>query len=252
MLQKIITLANFKGGIGKSTSTASIGACLAMKGYKVLMVDLDGQSNLTLYYVQNADNLETSIFDTLIHDASLPIINVKPNLDIVPSSLEMASAEIAMTNMLARELLLTRALASVKSHYDFILIDCPPSLGIVTTNAFLAADEILVPMTPELLPLKGMKMLDSFVSSLQVIKPTVKLNGVFITRYNHRKLNKVVAEALKNRYADITFHTIIRENISLAESAGSGQSIFEYEPNSNGAKDYLELTEEILRQFNIS
>ncbi|EFI71949.1 MULTISPECIES: ParA family protein [Segatella] len=251
MLQKIITLANFKGGIGKSTSTASIGACLAMKGYKVLLVDLDGQSNLTLYYVQNADNLETSIFDTLIHDASLPIINVKPNLDIVPSSLEMASAEIAMTNMLARELLLTRALTSVKSHYDFILIDCPPSLGIVTTNAFLAADEILVPMTPELLPLKGMKMLDSFVSSLQVIKPSVKLNGVFITRYNHRKLNKVVAEALKNRYADITFHTIIRENISLAESAGSGKSIFEYEPNSNGAKDYLELTNELINHLNI-
>lgn len=94
MLQKIITLANFKGGIGKSTSTASIGACLAMKGYKVLLVDLDGQSNLTLYYVQNADNLETSIFDTLIHDASLPIINVKPNLDIVPSSLKWQAQKL--------------------------------------------------------------------------------------------------------------------------------------------------------------
>lgn len=134
-------------------------------------------------------------------------------------------------------------------NYDFILIDCPPSLGIVTTNAFIAADEILVPMTPELLPLKGMKMLDSFVSSLKVVRPSVKLSGVFITRYNHRKLNKAVSEALKKRYADITFKTIIRENISIAESAGSGQSIFEYEPNSNGAKDYLELTEEILRQL---
>lgn len=251
MLQKIITLANFKGGVGKSTSTASIGGCLAMKGYKVLLVDLDGQSNLTLYYVLDADNLETSIFDTLINDEALPIINVKPNLDIVPSSLEMASAEIAMTNILAREQLLSRALSKVRKNYDFILIDCPPSLGIVTTNAFLAADEILVPMTPELLPLKGMKMLDSFVSSLQVIKPSVKLNGVFITRFNHRKLNKVVAEALKNRYQSITFHTTIRENISLAESAGSGQSIFEYEPNSNGAKDYLELTEEILKTHNL-
>lgn len=251
MLQKIIALANFKGGVGKSTSTASIGACLAMKGYKVLLVDLDGQSNLTLYYILEADNLETSIFDTLINDEALPIINVKPNLDIVPSSLEMASAEIAMTNMLVREQQLTRALGKVKELYDFILIDCPPSLGIVTTNAFLAADEILVPMTPELLPLKGMKMLDSFVSSLQVIKPSVKLNGVFITRFNHRKLNKVVADALKKRYETITFKTTIRENISLAESAGSGQSIFEYEPNSNGAKDYLELTEEILKHHNL-
>ena len=228
MLHKVITLANFKGGVGKSTSTAAIGACLAMKGYKVLLVD------------------------TLVSGKAIPIINVKPNLDIVPSSLEMSSAEIAMTNTLAREQVLSRALSDVKVNYDFILIDCPPSLGIVTTNAFIAADEILVPMTPELLPLKGMKMLDSFVSSLKVVRPSVKLSGVFITRYNHRKLNKAVSEALKKRYADITFKTIIRENISIAESAGSGQSIFEYEPNSNGAKDYLELTEEILRQFNIS
>lgn len=252
MLHKVITLANFKGGVGKSTSTAAIGACLAMKGYKVLMVDLDGQSNLTLYYIPNADIIEDSIFDTLVSGKAIPIINVKPNLDIVPSSLEMSSAEIAMTNTLAREQVLSRALSDVKVNYDFILIDCPPSLGIVTTNAFIAADEILVPMTPELLPLKGMKMLDSFVSSLKVVRPSVKLSGVFITRYNHRKLNKAVSEALKKRYADITFKTIIRENISIAESAGSGQSIFEYEPNSNGAKDYLELTEEILRQFNIS
>ena len=248
MLQKVITLANFKGGIGKSTSTASIGACLAMKGYKVLLVDLDGQSNLTLYYAPDADNLESSIFDTLINGDALPVINVKPNLDIVPSSLEMASAEIAMTNMLAREQLLTRALACVKSLYDFVLIDCPPSLGIVTTNAFLAADEILVPMTPELLPLKGMRMLDSFVSTLQVVKPSLCLNGVFITRFNHRKLNKVVEGAVKQRYKDIIMFTRIRENIAVAESAGSGNSIFEYDPLCNGAKDYRALTEEIINQ----
>lgn len=250
MNEKIITLANFKGGVGKSTSAAAIGACLAKKGFRTLLVDLDGQSNLTLYYIPDAENLETSIYDTLIHGMALPIVNVKPNLDVVPSSLEMASAEIALTNMLAREQLLGRALATVKDQYDFILIDCPPSLGIVTTNAFLAADRILVPMTPELLPLKGMRMLDSFVESLQIIKPSVRLDGVFITRYNHRKLNKVVADALKQRYADITCKTVIRENISLAEAAGSGMSIFEYEPTSNGAQDYLALTEEILTQSN--
>ncbi|MDO4497291.1 MAG: ParA family protein [Bacteroidales bacterium] len=249
MLQKVITLANFKGGVGKSTSAASIGACLAMKGYKTLLVDLDGQSNLTLYYILHAESLETSIYDALIHGETLPIFNVKPNLDIVPSSLEMASAEIAMSNMLAREQQLTRILEPVKKQYDFVLIDCPPSLGIVTTNAFLAADQILVPMTPELLPLKGMRMLDSFVESLKVVKPSVCLDGVFITRFNHRKLNKVVAEALKERYASITCSTVIRENIALAEAAGSGNSIFEYEPNSNGAQDYLALTEEIVHKI---
>ena len=125
MLQRIITLANYKGGVGKSTSTASIGACLASKGFKVLLIDLDGQSNLTLYYILQADNLETTIFDTLVHGDPLTIINVKPNLDIVPSSLEMATAEIAMTNLLAREQRLMRALNDVKDRYDYIRIDCP-------------------------------------------------------------------------------------------------------------------------------
>lgn len=158
----------------------------------------------------------------------------------------MASAEIALTNLLAREQLLSRLLEPVKQNYDYILIDCPPSLGIVTTNAFLAADEIIVPMTPELLPLKGMRMLDSFVSTLQRVKPNLRLGGVFIARFNHRKLNKVVEQAVKSRYETITMQTRIRENIALAESAGSGHSIFEYDPQSNGAKDYQALTEEII------
>ncbi len=157
----------------------------------------------------------------------------------------MASAEIALTNLLAREQLLTNLLEPIKENYDYILIDCPPSLGIVTTNAFLAADEIIVPMTPELLPLKGMRMLDSFILSLQKIKPSLHLSGVFIARYNHRKLNKVVEQAVKDSY-NIIMNTRIRENIALAESAGSGMSIFEYVPQSNGAADYLALTEEIL------
>lgn len=248
MIQKIITICNAKGGVGKTTSTASIGACMALMGKKVLLIDLDGQANLTLYYIPNDSEIEVSIFDSLISGEPLPIINVKENLDIVPSSLEMASAEIALTNLLAREQILSRLLDDVKQDYDYILIDCPPSLGIVTTNAFLAADEILVPMTPELLPLKGMRMLDSFITSLQKVKPSIHLSGGFTTRFNHRKLNKAVENVVRNRYQDITLQSRIRENIALAESAGSGNSIFEYDPNSNGAKDYQALTEEIMNR----
>lgn len=248
MIQKIITICNAKGGVGKTTSTASIGACMALMGKKVLLIDLDGQANLTLYYIPNDSEIEVSIFDSLISGEPLPIINVKENLDIVPSSLEMASAEIALTNLLAREQILSRLLDDVKQDYDYILIDCPPSLGIVTTNAFLAADEILVPMTPELLPLKGMRMLDSFITSLQKVKPSIHLSGVFTTRFNHLKLNKAVENVVRNRYQDITLQSRIRENIALAESAGSGNSIFEYDPNSNGAKDYQALTEEIMNR----
>ena len=246
MSLKIITLANYKGGVSKTSSTASIGACMARMGKKVLLIDLDGQANLTMYFIPNEEDNGASIFDSLVNNVPLPVKHIKENLDLVPSSLEMASAEIAMTNLLAREQLLSRLLEPVKQNYDYILMDCPPSLGIVTTNAFLAADEIIVPMTPELLPLKGMRLLDAFVTSLQRIKPSLRLGGVFIARYNHRKLNKAVEEAVKSRYEAITFKTRIRENIALAESAGSGKSIFEYGPQSNGAKDYQALTEEII------
>ena len=246
MSLKIITLANHKGGVSKTTSTASIGACMARMGKKVLLIDLDGQANLTLYFIPDEDEIDTSIFDSLVSGVSLPVKHIRENLDLVPSSLEMASAEIALTNLLAREQLLSRLLEPVKQNYDYILIDCPPSLGIVTTNAFLAADEIIVPMTPELLPLKGMRMLDAFVTTLQRVKPSLRLAGVFIARFNHRKLNKAVEQAVKSRYEAITMKTRIRENITLAESAGSGKSFFEYDPQSNGAKDYQALTEEIM------
>ena len=248
MSAKIITLANYKGGVSKTTSTASIGACLAMKGKKVLLIDLDGQANLTLYYVPNENDIDLCVFDSLVSGEPLPIRNIRENLDLVPSSLEMASAEIALTNLIAREQLLGKLLSEVKDRYDYILIDCPPSLGIVTTNAFLAADEIFVPMTPELLPLKGMRMLDNFISTLQRVKPSVCLKGVFTTRFNHRNLNKAVENAVRTRYKDIMLNTRIRENIALAESAGSGNSIFEYDADSNGAKDYRALTEEIMNR----
>ena len=245
-MTRIIAIANHKGGVGKTTSAASIGSCLAGKGFRTLLVDLDGQANLTSYFLPEEDEDRNSVFDSLVNNTSLPIYNIKENLDMVPSSLEMAGAEVSMTNIVAREQLLNIALKPVKANYDYILIDCPPSLGIVTTNAFLAATEILVPMTPELLPLKGMSMLESFVESLRRVKPELKINGVFITRFNNRKLNKVVETALKERYSEITYQTKIRENIAVAESAGSGSSIFEYDTESNGAKDYAALTEEII------
>lgn len=246
---KVITFANFKGGVGKTTSTASVGDCLARMGYKVLLIDLDGQTNLTSIFVKDEDIIEESVYDSLASESPLPVIQIKENLSIVPSSIEMAMAEITLSGKMSREHILSRLLTPVRDAYDYILIDCPPSLGIVTTNAVVAADLVLVPMLSELLPLKGMDMLDSFVSQLgKVVKPSIAINGVFITRFNNRKLNKAVEGAVRTRYANVTFDTVIRENITVSESAGGG-GVFDYDPHSRGAEDYRKLTEEIIRRY---
>ena len=247
-MTRIISFANHKGGVGKTTSTAAVGSCLAEAGYKTLLIDLDGQQNLTSHYL-GEDDERLSVFDSLVKGVALPVVPVKDNLSLVPSSLEMAGAEISMVNMIAREQVLRSLLEPVKGQYDYILLDCPPSLGIITTNAVLASTDILVPMTPELLPLKGMRMLDDFISSLKRVKPDVQISGIFLTRYNNRKLNRAVDEAIAQFYSGVAFETRIRENTTVAESAGAGGSVIDYDPTSNGAQDYRKLTTEILQRL---
>lgn len=243
-----ITIANHKGGVGKTTSTASIGAALAILGKKVLLVDLDAQQNLSYTLTQEEDP-DGSIYDALVKGSSLPIVKVKENLDLVPSSLELARAEIDMASMIAREAILKTLLHGVKDKYDYILIDCPPSLGIITTNALVASDKLYIPLTAEALPLKGLNMLDDVVREVKRrVNPSLEIGAVFITRYNNRNLNKEVVKMIECRYRDKVMATKIRENIALAEMPLSGKSIFEYDPKSNGAKDYMDLAKEIVKR----
>ena len=245
MIAKNITIAigNQKGGVGKTTSTACIGAALVLRGKRVLLVDLDAQQNLTFTLTQNEDP-ETSIYDTLVKDQPLPIIPIRENLDLVPASLDLARAEIDMATMMVREGILKSYLDEQKEKYDYILLDCSPSLGIVTTNALVAADKLYIPLTAEALPLKG---LDDIVREVKRrVNPMLELGGVFFTRFNNRKLNKEVISMVEKRYGEKVFQTKIRENISIAEMPLSGQTIFEYEPKSNGAADYQTLTDEII------
>lgn len=248
MKRKCITIAisNQKGGVGKTSSTACIGAALALQGKRILLVDLDAQQNLTFTLTQNEDP-ETSIYDALVKDKPLPIVPIRKNLDLVPASLDLARAEIDMATMMAREGILKSHLDGQKEKYDYILMDCSPSLGIVTTNALVAADKLYIPLTAEALPLKGLTMLDDIVSEVKRrVNPKLELGGVFFTRFNNRKLNKEVMNMVKNRYGDKVFQTKIRENIAIAEMPLSGQTLFEYDPKSNGAADYKTLTEEII------
>lgn len=245
-MAKIIAIANHKGGVGKTTSVACIGAALARQGRKTLLIDLDAQANLT-YILNGVKDVESSIYDTLVKGKPLPVISVASNLDLIPSSLELARAESDLSSKLMREAILKNAIEEVVGNYDYILLDCPPSLGIITTNALVAATELYIPLTAEALPLKGLTMLDDVVAEIKKqINNRLKLGGVFFTRYNNRKLNKDVVTAITNHYTTKVFTTKIRENISLAEMPVTGKNIFEYEPNSNGAIDYDSLTREII------
>lgn len=249
----IIAFANHKGGVGKTTSVANIGAALNQKGQRVLLVDLDAQQNLTSCFLpdEKVEALEVSVYDALVGKAPLPVTPLKDGLSIVPSGIELARAEIDLSQKLAREQLLKRLLKPMAEEYDFILLDCPPSLGIITTNALTAAEALYIPLTAEALPMKGLQMLEAVVEEVKdSINPTLSLSGVFITRYNTRKsLNQIVLETIERKYGSVVFSTKIRENVAVAEAPLTQQPICDYSPKSKGAEDYENLTMEILNRW---
>lgn len=244
---RVIALANFKGGVGKTTSVANIGAALARRGYKTLLIDLDAQQNLTFTFLK--EEAEASIYDALRGETALPILRIKENLYLTPSSIDLARAELDLNARIAREGLLKGLLADVAGGFDFILLDCPPSLGIVTYNAFVAASTLYIPLTAEALPYKGLTMLEEVVGEIRALNPSLTIGGVFITRYNNRNLNALVEEQIRERYGSKVFATRIRENIAIAEAPLTGSDVYGYAPDSNGARDYESLTDEIVSRW---
>ncbi len=239
-----ISIANFKGGVGKTTSSINVGACLAIKGKKTLLIDLDPQYNLTQSLGIN--DPQESVYDALLGKSNLPILSIKDNLDLVPSSLELSKAEFEMASVFKREFVLSTLLEEVKDKYDFIIIDCPPALGVLTINSFVASEYIIIPVEAEYLSLKGYSILSEAISKIGL-----EIDKVFITKYDSRKvLNRDVLESIKNSLGNKVFNTLIRDNISLAEAPTSGLDIFSYEPNCNGAVDYESLTNEIIQLLN--
>ena len=248
MKQKIITFANHKGGVSKTTSTASIGACMAQMGKKVLLIDLDGQANLTLYFIPNEDDIETSIFDALVDGAPLPVKHILDNLDLVPSSLEMASAEIALTNLLAREQLLSRLLDPIRHDYDYILIDCPPSLGLLTLNSLAAADSVLMPIQCEFYALEGVSQLMNTIELVRTnLNPHLEVEGVLMTMYDGRTrlAEQVVAEVREN-FGELVYETMIPRTVRLSEAPSYGEPILYYDKRSKGTDTYMKLAEEVM------
>lgn len=246
---KVIAIANHKGGVGKTTTTAAVGQALARKGKTVLLVDLDAQANLTSFFIDE-EKVEDSVFDALVgRTERLPIIKAGERLFVCPSTLELARAETDLAGRIARERILSSLIEPERDSYDYILLDCPPSLGIITTNALAAATDLYIPLTAEALPLVGLKMLEEIVAEVRrSINGSLAVSGVIITRYNNRKLNKAVLDAIRAKYGDRVFDTKIRENIAVAETPLYGGDIFNYAPESNGAKDYDALATEILNR----
>lgn len=244
----VIAVANHKGGVAKTTTTLSVSSLLARKGYKVLMIDLDAQSNLT-YSLIREDAEYDSIYDTINKGLKeLPIMKVRDDLDIVPSSLNLSQLEISLSGLLQREYIIYDKLKPYLNEYDFIIIDCPPSLGIFTVNALVAADHVLIPMTAEVLPFKGLASLVVLINQISDrMNKGLSVLGILLTRYKGKaNLTRNIEEAIEKIYGPLLMRTHIRETVRAAEAPIERVALIEYAPNSTAARDYHSAVEEIL------
>lgn len=250
---KIIAIANQKGGVGKTTTAFNLGACLALAKKKVLLVDADPQANATSGIGMQLEDSDLSIYECLVDGraASEAVMHSSiDNLDIICSRIDLVGAEVELMNRRERERVLQRVLAEVRDNYDFILIDCSPSLGVITVNALTAADSVLIPVQAEYFALEGISQL---LNTVRIIKsrlsPTLEIEGFLLTMYDARlKLANRIYEELQGHFGKMVFDTVIPRNIRLSESPSHGLPAILYDPDSRGAIAYVELAKELIRR----
>ena len=247
-MSKLIAISNHKGGVGKTTSAINIGAGLNKLGKTVLLIDLDPQANLSQSL--GLIDQERNIYGSLRGEYLLEPIQVLKGLDVIPSTLDLSGAEVELSGEAGREYILRELIEPIRSSYDYILIDSPPSLGLLTINAFTASDEILIPLQAQFLALQGLAKLIEVIDKIKKrLNKELKIGGVIITQYDSRKvLNRDVVDTIEAHLKNDVFKTKIRDNIALAEAPAKGLDIFRYNPKSYGAEDYLELCKEILKR----
>jgi chromosome partitioning protein len=247
---RVIAFANQKGGVAKTTTTLNLGVAFAERGLRVLLVDLDPQGNLTMSQGWNPDDIERSMYDVLIHRLPIDEIIRRGEVDVAVASLDLAGAELALSSLIGRERALEKALTAVRDRYDYILIDTPPSLGLLTINAFVAADGVIVPVQCEYLSLRGLVQLESTLAMVREnLNPDVAVEGILATMFDRRVLHSREAiDILEENFGDLVFNTRIRKTIRFAEAPVKGQSILAYDPTSEAAEIYRDLAKEVLRR----
>jgi chromosome partitioning protein len=263
---KTFVIANQKGGVGKTTTVMNLGASLARRKKKVLVIDLDPQANLSsgLGFTQQFDKQSwnstdqapyKSIYDVLVDNEKLSSVFVTtstPNLFLVPSHLSLAGAEIEMVNIISRESLLKKAIKEFKEEFDYVIIDCPPSLGLLTINALCAAEKLIIPIQCEYFALEGLGQLIETTKLVKGINPDLTIGGVILTMFDSRtKLSESVVRDVKEFFKDVAFSSIVPRNVRLSEAPSYGKTIFQYDDKSTGALAYNNLAKEFINRFKV-
>ncbi len=249
-MSKVYAITNQKGGVGKTTTSINLSAYLAAAGRRVMLIDLDPQANSSTG-LGVEQPVQRSIYEVLVQHITLndvAITNTRPNLTVVPSAVDLAGAEIELVDMPEREYRLRRAIEPVRRNFDYILIDCPPSLGLLTLNALTAADGVLIPMQCEYLPLEGLSQLLNTVKLVrQRFNPSLEIGGVILTMFDPRtRLATEVVREIRTHFPKEVFQTVAGRNVRLSEAPSHGKTILEYDPNSPGALAYRALAEEVI------
>lgn len=256
-MAKVLAIANQKGGVGKTTTAINLAASLAVLEYKTLLIDADPQANSTTGIGFDLKNIQVSLYDCLVNEMPIEQIILEsetPNLHLLPSHLDLVGAEIELINHPNRENLLRNAVEKLKGKYDFVIIDCSPSLGLITVNALAAANSVIIPVQCEFFALEGLGKLLNTIKIVQTrINQDLAIEGILMTMYDGRlRLSNQVVEEIKNHFSDLVFNTIIHRNTRLGEAPSFGKPALEYDMDSTGAINYINLAREILQRMNMT
>ncbi len=248
VMAKVIAFANQKGGVAKTTTTLNLGVALRELGHRVLVIDLDPQGNLTMSQGMNPDAIERSMFDVLVHRIPISDVIHTVEVDVAVASIDLAGAELALSALIGRERALEKALVEVRDRYDFVLVDTPPSLGLLTINAFVAADSVIVPVQCEYLSLRGLVQLENTLAMVREnLNPGVRVEGIVPTMYDGRTLHaREAIEILEEHFGDLVYDTRIRKTVRYAEAPVKGSSVLRYDPSGPAAQAYRDLAKEVL------